>query len=70
MEKKPKAMFDYQRFEGSRNLAKLFRETEERGRQMLTEEKLGMVAGGRKNDVNPTRTPPKVTVADKQDEVL
>ena len=35
----------------------------------LTEEELKQVVGGRKNDVNPTRAPSEVIVADKQDEV-
>lgn len=69
MEKKLKSMFDFQRFEGNRSLAGMIRETEERSSRMLTEDELALVAGGRKNDVNPTRAPSEVIVADKQDEV-
>ena len=69
MEKKLKAMFDYQSFEGNRSLAKLIRETEKRNSRMLTEDELAQVAGGRKNDVNLTHAPSEVIVAAKQDEV-
>ena len=69
MEKKLKAMFDYKSFEGNRSLTELIRGTEERNSRMLTEDELAQVAGGRKNDVNPTRAPSEVIVADKQDEV-
>ena len=67
MEKKLKAMFEFQRFEGNRSLTELIRGTEERNSRMLTEDELALVAGGRKNDV--ARAPSEVIVADKQEEV-
>lgn len=59
MEKKLKSMFDFQRFEGNRSLAGMIRETEERSSRMLNEDELAQVAGGRKDEVDSTRTPPK-----------
>ena len=44
-------------------------ETQNKKLHELTEEELEQVSGGRKDDVNPTRAPSEVIVADKQDEV-
>ena len=43
MEKKLKAMFDYQRFEGNKSLAALIRETEQRDCRELSEDELSFV---------------------------